>query len=150
LSEAERTVLLAFGALAAGFTWQSMRTAATPTAAPDRLIGELRLAQLAALLLTLSAGAYMGFAIGRENAPGVGLDIALAVGFLLVSAIAMVRDPRQALTIVALGFAAHAVLDVAHRPGLLPEDLAPRWYAITCAVYDAYIGALCYLPVLRR
>lgn len=150
MSEAERTVLLAFGALAAGFTWQSMRTAATPTAAPDRLIGELRLAQLAALLLTLSAGAYMGFAIGRENAPGVGLDIALAVGFLLVSAIAMVRDPRQALTIVALGFAAHAVLDVAHRPGLLPEDLAPRWYAITCAVYDAYIGALCYLPVLRR
>lgn len=150
MSEAERTVLLAFGALAAGFTWQSMRTAATPTALPDRLIGELRLAQLAALLLTLSAGAYMGFAIGREHAPGVGLDIALAVGFLLVSAIAMVRDPRQALTIVALGFAAHAVLDVAHRPGLLPEDLAPRWYAITCAVYDAYIGALCYLPVLRR
>jgi hypothetical protein len=150
VSEAARTVLLAFGALAAGFTWQTIRTSATPTASPDRLIGELRLAQLAALLLTLSAGAYIGFAIVRENAPGVGLDITLAVGFLIVSAVAMVRDPRQALTIVALAFAAHAVLDIAHRPGLLPADLAPRWYAITCAVYDAYIGALCYLPVLRR
>jgi hypothetical protein len=150
VSEAARTLLIAFGALAAGFTWQAARTAATPTASPDRLVGELRLAQLAALLLTLSAGAYIGLAIVRENAPGVGLDITLAVGFLLVGAVTMVREPRQALTIVAIAFAAHAVLDVAHRPGALPAGLAPRWYSIGCAVYDVYIGALCYLPVLRR
>jgi hypothetical protein len=150
VSEAARTVLIAFGALAAGFTWQAARVAATPASSPQRLIGELRLAQLGALLLTLSAGAYIGFAIVRENAPGVGLDIALAVGFMIVSAIAMLRDPRQALTIVAIAFAAHAVVDVGHRPGLLPEGLAPRWYSIACAVYDVYIGALCYLPVLRR
>jgi hypothetical protein len=150
VSEAARTVLIAFGALAAGFTWQATRTAATPTSSPDRLVGELRLAQLAALLLTLSAGAYIGLAIVRENAPGVGLDITLAVGFLLVGAVTMVREPRQALTIVAIAFAAHAVLDVAHRPGVLPAGLAPRWYSIGCAVYDVYIGALCYLPVLRR
>ena len=150
MSDAARTVLIAFGALAAGFTWQAARTALTATSSPDRLVGELRLAQLAALLLTLSAGAYIGFAIVHENAPGAGLDIALAVGFLLVAAVTMVRDPRQALTIVALAFAAHAVLDVAHRPGLLPEGIAPRWYAIACAVYDVYIGALCYWPVLRR
>jgi len=105
---------------------------------------------MAALLLTLSAGAYIGFAVVRENEPGVGLDIAFTVGFLVVAAYTMLRDPRQALTIVALSFAAHAVLDVAHRPGLLPEALAPRWYTIGCAVYDVYIGALCYLPVLRR
>ena len=150
MSEAARTVVIAFGALAAGFTWQAARTAAIPAASTVRLIGVLRLAQLAALLLTLSAGAYIGFAVVRENAPGAGLDITLAVGFLLVAAVTMVRDPRQALTIVALAFAAHAVLDVAHRPGLLPEGLAPRWYSIGCAVYNVYIGALCYLPVLRR
>lgn len=150
LSEAARTVLIAFGALAAGFTWQVVHTAATPASSPERLIRELRLAQLAALLLTLTAGAYIGFAIVRENAPGVGLDIALAMGFLIVSAIAILRDPRQALTILAIAFAAHAIVDIAHRPGLLPEGLAPRWYAIGCAVYDVYIGALCYLPVLRR
>jgi hypothetical protein len=150
VSEGFRTVLIAFGALAAGFTWQSVRTASVATSSPQRLVEELRLAQIAALLLTLTAGAYIGFAVVRENEPGVGLDIALAVCFLLVAAVTMLRDPRQALTIVALAFAAHAIVDVAHRPGLLPDALAPRWYAIGCAVYDVYIGALCYLPVLRR
>jgi hypothetical protein len=150
VTEGLRTVVIAFGALGAGFTWQSVRTAAIPTNSPERLVGELRLAQMGALLLTLSAGAYIGFAVVRENSQGVGLDISLAVCFLLVAAVTMVRDPRQALTIVALAFAAHAVVDVAHRPGLLPDALAPRWYSIGCAVYDVYIGALCYLPVLRR
>jgi len=150
VSEALRTALIAFGALAGGFTWQAIRTAAIPAASPERLVAELRLAQMAALLLTLTAGAYIGFAVVRENEPGVGLDIALAVGFLLVAAITMLRDPRQALTIVALAFAAHAVIDVAHRPGLLPEALAPRWYAVGCAVYDVFMAVVCYLPVLRR
>lgn len=150
MSEALRTVLVAFGALGAGLAWQSFRTAAIPAASPERLIAELRLAQMAALLLTLSAGAYVGFAVTREHEPGVGLDIALAVCFLLVAAVTMLRDPRQALTLVALAFAAHAVVDIGHRPGLLPDALAPRWYAVGCAVYDVCMGAVCYLPVLRR
>ena len=150
MSEALRTTLIAFAALGAGFAWQSIRTAAIPPASPERLVAELRLAQVAALILTLSAGAYIGFAVVRENEPGVGIDIALAVGFLVVAAVTMFRDPRQALTIVALAFAAHAMIDVAHRPGLLPEALAPRWYAIGCAVYDVFMGAVCYIPVLRR
>jgi hypothetical protein len=150
VSEALRTTLVAFVAFGAGFTWQSVRTSAIPTSSPQRLVDELRLAQMAALLLVLAAGAYLGFGVAHENDLGVGFDIALAVCFLLVAAFTMVRDPRQALTILALAFAAHAVVDVAHRPGLLPEGLAPRWYAIGCAVFDVYIGALCYLPVLRR
>jgi hypothetical protein len=150
VSEALRTTLVAFVAFGAGFTWQSVRTSAIPTSSPQRLVDELRLAQMAALLLVFAAGAYLGFGVAHENDLGVGFDIALAVCFLLVAAFTMVRDPRQALTILALAFAAHAVVDVAHRPGLLPEGLAPRWYAIGCAVFDVYIGALCYLPVLRR
>ena len=150
MTEAFRTVVVAFGALAAGFTWLSGRTAAIPAASPQRLIAELRLAQIAALLLTLVAGAYIGLSVVRENEPGVGLDIALAVGFMVVAAWTMMRDPRQALTVLALAFAAHALVDIAHRPGLLPDALAPRWYAVGCAIYDAYIGALCYFPLLRR
>jgi hypothetical protein len=150
MSEASRTALVAFGALAAGFTWLSVRTASIPSSSPQRLVAELRMAQMAALLLTLTAGAYVGLAVVRENDPGVGLDIALAMGFLIAAAWTMMRDPRHALTILALAFAAHALLDVAHRPGLLPDALAPRWYSIGCAIYDAYIGALCYLPILRR
>jgi len=150
VSEALRTTLVAFVAFGAGFTWQSVRTSAIPTSSPQRLVDELRLAQMAALLLVLAAGAYIGFGVAHENDLGVGFDIALAVCFLLVAAFTMVRDPRQALTILALAFAAHAIVDVGHRPGMLPEGLAPRWYAIGCAVFDVYIGALCYLPVLRR
>jgi hypothetical protein len=150
VTEALRNILIAFGAIGAGFSWLAVRTAAVPPSSAERLVAELRLAQMAALLLTLIAGSYIGLAVVHETQPGVGLDITLAVGFLIAAGVTMVKDPRQALTIVALAFAAHAVLDVAHRPGLLPDGLAPRWYSVGCAVYDVYIGALCYLPVLRR
>jgi hypothetical protein len=150
VTEGLRTVAVAFVGLAAGLTWYAARTAIIPTSSPDRLVAELRLAQFAALLLSMIAGAYIGFAVKHESIPGVGLDIALAIGFLVVAATTLVRDPRQALTIIALAFAAHAVVDVAHQPGALPPDIAPRWYLIGCAIYDLYIGALCYLPILRR
>jgi hypothetical protein len=150
VNETVRTLAFGFGALAAGFTWLTARTTAIPASSPERLVAELRLAQMAALVLTLVAGAYVGFAVAHETEPGVGMDIALAIGFLIVAGVAMLRDPREALTLVALAFGAHALLDVAHRPGMLPADMAPRWYAIACAVYDVYLVALCYLPVLRR
>jgi hypothetical protein len=132
-------------------TWQAVRTAMIPVSSPDRLVSELRLAQMAALLLAMSAGAYVGLVVAHEARLGVGFDVAFAVGFFVVAATTLVRDPHHALTILALAFAAHAVLDVAHRPGWpLPDGMAPRWYSIGCAVYDVYIGALCYLPILRR
>ena len=150
MSDAFRTILIAAAALAAGVTWQGYRTAMIPVASPDRLIAELRLAQISALLLVMSAGAYIGFAVSHETQTGTALDIALAVGFFLVAATTLVRDPRQALTIVALAFAAHAIVDVAHQPGALPDGIAPRWYAVGCAVFDVYIGAVTYLPMLKR
>jgi hypothetical protein len=141
---------VASAAVAAAFTWLSIRTSSIPASSPDRLISELRLAQFGALLLAMTAGAYIGMAVTHETLLGVGLDVALAMGFLVTSAVTLLRDPRQALTILALGFVAHALVDVAHRPGLLPEGLAPSWYAIGCAVFDLFIGALCYFPLLRR
>jgi hypothetical protein len=150
MTEAARTVAVAFLGLAAGLTWYAFRTAAIPTTSPDRLVAELRLSQFAALLLALISGAYIGFAVWHETQPGVGLDIALSIGFLVMAATTLVRDPRHALTVLALTFAAHALFDVGHRPGALADGIAPTWYLIACAVYDVYIGALCYLPILRR
>jgi hypothetical protein len=150
VTDAFRTVAVAFGGLAIGFTWYAVRTAMTPTTSPDRLVAELRLGQFASLLLALTAGAYIGFAVTHESQQGVGFDIALTVGFFVLAATTLVRDPRHALTMLALAFAAHALFDVAHRPGALADGIAPRWYLIGCAVYDVYIGALCYLPILRR
>jgi hypothetical protein len=150
MSEGLRTVLLVGIALAAGFTWMGVRTAAIPVSSPERLVAELRLAQIAALLLALTAGAYIGFAAAHENQLGSGIDVALALGFFVVGATTLVRDPRQALTIVALAFAAHALVDIAHQPGWLPDGVAPRWYAVGCAIFDVYIGAIAYLPILKR
>jgi hypothetical protein len=150
LTEGFRTVAIGFLGLAAGLTWYAIRTTSIPASSPDRLIAELRLSQFAALLLAMTAGVYIGFAVNFEKQPGVGLDVALAVGFLVIAATTLIRDPRQALTILALAFAAHAVVDIAHRPGLLPDGIAPRWYLIGCAMYDVYVGALCYVPILRR
>jgi hypothetical protein len=150
VTEGLRTIAIAASGLAIGFGWHAIRTASIPPSSPDRLVSELRLGQFAALLLALTAGAYIGFAGAHERQPGVGFDVAFAVGFLVIGASTLVRDPRHALTILALAFAAHAVLDVAHRPGWLPEGIAPRWYLVGCATYDVVIGALCYLPILRR
>jgi hypothetical protein len=150
MSEVSRTILFACLSVSAGFAWQGVRAAAIPVTSPERLVAELRLAQLAALLLAATAGAYFGFAVTHENQPGAGLDIALAMGFCLVAASTLVLDPRQALTIIALAFAAHAVLDVAHRPGALPDGVAPRWYALGCALFNIHIGAVAYWPILRR
>lgn len=150
MTEGLRTLLIAAAGLLAWFSWQSLRVSAVAVSSPERLVGELRLAQMGALLLTLSAGTYVGIAATHESTLGVGLDIALALGFFVVAALALVQDPRYALTILALAFAVHAVLAVAHRPGLLPHGIVPTWYTIGCAVYDVVIGALCYLPMLRR
>lgn len=150
MSEGTRTLLVAALAFVAGFSFQSIRTAAIPVASPERLISELRLAQVAALLLTLTAGAYVGFAAANDTRAGVGLDIALSVGFFVLAAYTLTCDPRQSLTLLALAFGAHAVIDIAHRPGMLPDGLAPQWYTVGCASYDVLVGALCYVPILRR
>ena len=52
--------------------------------------------------------------------------------------------------IMALGFAGHAVTDVMHRPGMLAADLAGQWYFVGSACLDALVGALCYVPLLKR
>lgn len=150
MSEGLRTLLVAAVAVGAGFAVQSFRTAAIPISSPERLISELRLAQIAALLLTLTAGAYLGFAAGHETRTGVGIDVALSAGFFVLAAYTLTCDPRQALTLLALGFGGHALVDIAHRPGGLPDGIAPDWYSVGCASYDVVIGALCYAPILRR
>ena len=150
MSEALRTFLVAALVLGAGFSFQSLRTASIPTSSPERLIAELRLAQIAALILTLAAGAYLGLAAAQESRMGVGLDIAFAVGFFALSAYTLTCDPRQGLTLLAVGFATHAIIDIAHRPGVLPDNLAPQWYTVGCASFNVLMGALCYFPILRR
>jgi hypothetical protein len=128
----------------------TLRALAAPASAPDRLVAELRLAQIAALALALTAGVSVGLALGHASRPDLSAEVALGGMLFLVAAVAPFQDPRQALTMVALGFAGHAVTDVMHRPGLMPSDLTAQWYFVGSACVDVVVGALCYLPILKR
>jgi hypothetical protein len=130
--------------------WMTARLLRLPASSPERLVGELRLAQVAALMLLLIAGATAGLAIAQLTVPGAGLTLVLSVCFLLVAASAILREPHEALTWLALAFLAHAVLDVAHRPGWLPAAILPGWFARDCATLNVILAALCYVPVFRR
>lgn len=149
ISEAASAVLLVGLALIIGFAWMTVRAMRIPTAAPDRLVAELRLAQLGAVMLALTAGASLGLTAANER-PGIAVEAAVALAFFAVATIAPLRDPREALTLLALAFGAHAVVDISHRPGLLPDRLAPQWFIVGCAIHNLCAGVLCYLPVLRR
>jgi hypothetical protein len=150
VNEATRALLLASVSTLGMVVWMSIRALRLAAPAPDRLIAELRLAQVSAIVLALTAGAYIGLAAANPAAPGAGLDVAFAMGFLVVAILAPLRDPHEALLALALAFAAHAALDVLHRPDLLGDNIVPRWFAIGCAIHNVLAGTFCYAPVFRR
>ncbi|HJO38673.1 MAG: hypothetical protein QGF21_07700 [Vicinamibacterales bacterium] len=150
MTDTLRALFVTAVASGAGFAWLALRTSRLERQGPERLVGELRLAQVAALLLAFVAGAYLGFAASASTAEAAGLDVALALVFFVAAAVAPTRDPGEALVVLALAFGAHAVVDILHRPGALPVGVVPQWYLVGCAVYNVALGALCYLPLLRR
>ncbi|MBI2833764.1 MAG: hypothetical protein HYX76_04990 [Acidobacteria bacterium] len=150
MSDTARLVALTSAGLLMACAWLSLRAFRASATSPDRLVVELRLAQLAAGVLVLASGVYIGFAVVGEARLEASFDVALSMGFFVVAATAAVRDPREGLTILALAFVAHALVAILHRPGALPEGIAPRWYLLGCAVYDVALAAICYLPLLKR
>jgi hypothetical protein len=150
VTEGIRALLLASISTLGMIAWMSARALRLSSPAPDRLIAELRLAQVGAVVLALTAGSSIGLAAAHDPVPGAGLDVALSVGFLVVAVLAPWRDPHEALLVIALAFAGHAVLDVLHRPGWLADGVVPRWFAVGCAIHNVMAGAFCYGPVFRR
>ncbi|MCU0256265.1 MAG: hypothetical protein MUF60_05950 [Vicinamibacterales bacterium] len=150
VSDGAIALALSAFALWAPLAWRLLLLRREPHDSPQRVIGELRLAQMAAMVLVFVAAAHAGLAVARLEVPGAGLEIALSMGFLVFASAAVLRDPPEALSWLALGFLGHAVLDVLHRPGLLPELLVPGWYARDCATLSALVAAVCYLAVRRR
>lgn len=110
----------------------------------ERLIGELRLGQWMAVLLATVSGVPIGLSLSRVDLPLAHLDAALAVAFMAVAGFVLQRDTREGLLIASLGFIAHALIDISHRPGWLAPDLAPRWYTTGCAIYNVYLAAWCF------
>jgi hypothetical protein len=132
--------LLSASAFAA-FVWRLVRIDQDE---PARRVAELRLSQWAAVLLAASAGLPIGLSVSGAGHPLAHLDAALAVGFVVVAGTILQRDPRAGLGLAAAAFLAHALVDVAHRPGWLPADVAPRWLIVGSATYDLCVAALCF------
>jgi hypothetical protein len=108
-----------------------------------RLIGELRLAQWAAVLLSGISGIPIGLAIAGTT-PIAHVDAAFSVVFIGLAGIVLQREPREALLLASAAFVCHALLDLAHRPGWLSPELSPRWFSTGCAMYNVYLAGLCY------
>jgi hypothetical protein len=121
------------------------RVTRTDPDSPERLIGQLRLAQLAAVLLAAVGAISIGLAVAATTpAPGTHVDAAFGAAFAMLAMLVLLREPRDALLLAAAGFALHAAFDLAHRPGLLRPDIAPRWYLVGNPVHDLLVAALCY------
>lgn len=129
--------------------WLSLRLVRLPVRDPARVVAELRLVQASALVLVFLAGVSGGIAVASLQAPGAGLEIAIAMGFLAVAAVAAWREPPDALMWLSAAFLAHALLDVLHRPGLL-EATAAGTFSRDCAIVNLMLAAVCYLPLVRR
>lgn len=138
-------VLLTAGVLSAialaTFAWRVTRIDVEDS---DRLIGELRLMQWAGVMLAGVSAVPMGLALAATTAPLAHLDVAVATIFVGLAGLVLQRDPREGLLLACFGFLAHALLDIAHRPGWLAPDLAPRWYTIGCAIHNVFLAAWCF------
>jgi hypothetical protein len=144
MTDTGRVLLTAAVLSASAFGVLAWRVGRTEAGLPERRIGELRVAQWAALLLAATAGIPIGLAVALPTTPAGHLDAAIGVAFVLLAGVVMLRDPREGLALAAAGFVLHALVDIAHRPGWLSPDLAPRWYVVGCASYNVFIAALCY------
>jgi hypothetical protein len=111
---------------------------------PARLIGELRLAQWAALILAAVGSVPIGLAVANPVISAGHLDASLGIAFVLMAGLVLQRDPREALLLVSGGFVLHAIANLTHRPGWLPVEIAPHWYTVGCAMFDVYMAALCF------
>ena len=144
MTETARVLLVAAILAAAGLAAFAVRVRRLEANDPARLIGELRFSQWAALLLATIGGAWLGIAAVREPVAVGGVELTLAIATIVVAAWTLQQDTRIALLVLGAAFLAHALLDIAHRPGWLAEDVAPRWLVVGCATYNVVMAALCY------
>ena len=138
-------VLLTASVLSISVAWVfALRLRRLEATDPARVVGELRLAHWAAVLLASLGGIPIGLAVAGSAIPLAHLDATIGLATAVLAGIVLNREPPQALRLASAGFIAHALLQLAHRPGWLPADLAPIWYTAGIATYDLCMAAICF------
>lgn len=143
-------VLLAAAVLSvtglAVFAWRVSRLEADDSA---RLIGELRLAHVAAVLLAALGGVPIGLAVGAPEVANGHLDVGLGLAFVVFTGWTLFQPPQDALLWLSLGFLLLALANLAHQPGWLPPEITPHWYVVSSASYSLCVASLCYIASRR-
>lgn len=98
---------------------------------------------IAALTLTLIAGAYIGFGAASGQASTFWQELTVALLFSACAFAGLTFDPRW----IPAGLAAHAAWDIYHH-NPRRQGAVPRWYIPFCATFDlaAAVFLLIRLP----
>jgi hypothetical protein len=144
LSETVWLLLVAGVLSASAVTMAAWPIARIDPRLPDRVVGELRLARWVGILVAAVGGISIGLSTARPDLAMAHLEASLGVVFVGLGGIVLQREPREGLLLASALFLAHALLNIAHRPGWLSVDLAPHWFTVGCAVYDVYLAGLCF------
>ena len=141
LAPDDARVLLTAAVLAStGFGVFAWRLSRLDAGGPDRLIGQLRLAQWAALILAAVAAASIGLAVANERAPSGTIEITLGVAVVIVAGVLLLVEPRRALQFGLL-------LSLVSVP-LLTFAVGPIPGALAAIALVSYV--LLYTPMKRR
>ena len=96
-------------------------------------LSEVQLLAFHAVLLTLIAAVYIGFALRDRGGSGVGLELAAAAGFTLLALVGLQVSPW----FIVAGLALHGCWDILHHNGVgLIKTKVPQWYIPFCTGCD--------------
>lgn len=90
---------------------------------------------VAAMLLCLIAGVYIGFAVMDGRMKRIMVEAAVACLFMAFAAWSLLSAPW----LIPLGYLAHAGWDFLHHTPLF-EVAMPKWYVPACVVVDVIVG----------
>lgn len=95
---------------------------------------------LAAGILALIGGIYIGFAVVDGRISRIALETFVAVLFAVFAMTLLALAPVW----LAADYIAHGIWDAAHHSPLFDTHF-PRWYIPACAVYDVIVGLALFL-----
>lgn len=92
--------------------------------------------QFLAVLLGFIAGAYLGFAVADGTTRALVVE---AAGITVFVSLAAASLWFVSPVLLAAGYVAHGIWDVAHHPRAITTTVA-GWYPPFCLVYDVLVG----------
>ncbi len=90
---------------------------------------------LAATLLTLIAGIYIGFAVIDGRLSRILVESIVACLFVAFATWSLMNAPH----LIPFGYLAHAAWDFLHHTPIFKVQM-PQWYIPACVVVDVFVG----------